>query len=109
MSNQVAYHLQAVIYSWAGAEAGSYGLATPMDSIWSRRFPVVQYNPEGIQRFMLTMYRDTLFGQCTRAHQMLPGMLQAGGPLQTVGNVYNFLNGCDNSVFGFGQAIAEGV
>jgi hypothetical protein len=109
MSNQVAYHLQAVIYSWAGAEAGSYGLATSIDSIWSRRFPVVKYDPDGIRRFMLTMYQDALFGPCTRAHEMTPGMLQAGGPLQTVGNVYNFLNGCGNSALGFGNAIREDV
>ncbi len=109
MANQVAYHLQSVIYYWAGAEAGAYGLATTMDSIWSRRFPVVKYDPEGIQRFMLTMYQDVLFGRCTRAHQMIPGMLLTGGALQTVGHVYNFLSPCENTALGFGVTIPENL
>jgi hypothetical protein len=108
MASQVAYHLQAVIYRWVSAEAGSYGLAAPMASLWARRYPAVQYDPEGIRHFMLTMYQDVLFGPCGRSHQMVPGMLQVGGPLQRVGDVYNFLGPCENLALGFGAGIPEG-
>jgi hypothetical protein len=78
-----------------------------MGSLWARRFPAVSYDPEGIRHFMMTMYQDMLFGHCGRAHQIVPGMFEIGGPLQRVGDVYNFLAACENVHLGFGTAILE--
>ena len=100
--DQVSYELSIVIQNgWCGRPPNSYGPGTPLSLLWSQTFPNVPFIPNGAMALIKALHSDHFFGHCPRAFQLTIGMFASGGALQTVLDLYFWLQPC--------QTVASGV
>lgn len=96
--SQVDLHLGLVIEQWCGLEPGTYGLSRKLNNMWLETHPVSPaYDPTGIVFLLNRINNDSLFSVCERAQELRPGDFRAGGGVQTVRDLRNFLLPCGDS------------
>ena len=97
MISQTGYHLASAIFRWIGAKPNQYALESKLRDMWDNHFPSVGYEPEGIRRLHSHLGEDPFFGSCHSFQSITPGELVKGGDLQTVGQLFGRLQGCEQS------------
>jgi hypothetical protein len=92
---RVQIELERVISSWCDAEADTYQPQDKLEGLWLTKFPVSPpYNPRGVVRLVNKIHRNAFFRNCDAARNIGPGFF-AGGAIQTVQDLHDFLNPCD--------------
>lgn len=92
----VEQHLKIAIYRWVGLKPPAYGASSPLSEMWERVF-AAPYLWKGVQKLANALYADPFFQGCPAAHHITPPMFDGGGPIQTVGQLYNALYACGKS------------
>lgn len=94
--NQAEYHLKLVINLWCGAVPSQYSLDSQLRDIWAMQVPNLDYDTYAITRLLSQIYKDPLFGICSAAHNLTPGLFITGGGIQTVNTLLVELLSCAN-------------
>ena len=95
--DQVSYELSVVIQNgWCWRPPNSYGPGTPLSLLWSQAFPNVPFIPNGAMALIKALHGDHFFGHCPRAFQLTVGMFAPGGAIQTVLDLYFWLQPCQS-------------
>jgi hypothetical protein len=92
----VEQHLKIAIYRWVGLKPPAYGPSSALSEMWERVFSVA-YIWTGVHKLGKALYADPFFQGCPAAQDLRPPMFGAGGPIQTVGQLYNALYPCGQS------------
>ena len=93
--DQVSYEMSVVIQNgWCGRPPNSYGPGTPLAQLWGQSFPNVLFIPNGAMALISALHSDNFFKHCARAFQITVGMFATGGGLQTVLDLYYWLQPC---------------
>lgn len=94
--NQLEIAVERVLDDWSGAEGGTYESNTALRSIWLRNHPVSPpFDSGGAPQLVTTLHNDSFLRHCPAAREISVGFFVTGGGIQTVGDLFQFLNPCN--------------
>ena len=98
----VEQHLKIAIFRWVGLKPPAYGPSSLLSEMWEGGF-AVPYLFDGVHRIAKSLYKDPFFQGCPAAQNLTPAMFDAGGPIQTVGDLFGELVPCGQTQEAFDE------